>query len=884
MSRRPSWRRLTPCAGITLQRMRQPEGATPSRTQSSDLLSLAMFDPIMALDRTTSDHEKLDGPDGVLVLRSWAVANGVLGNFRDARRDLEVASQSIEGDSMRRAAVRAAAGFVDHLEGNDQKALAELSEAIDDLEGSELAWALSQRGAVNYELGDFAAARKDLDVAIAVAHEVGCPASCGRAALARSELHVRDGDLESAHEDLRAAHEWFTQSGHRTAAAVTAARIGRLVWQSGDHVGALNFLDDVDEALQDVGDSAGAVWKERTAAYLAMRLNAEAEKAAATALEHHEASQYQERYLDALIVAAQASLAAGKTDETVALAAEAESLAREQQRTGWEVFARYIALRARFRSDHAKGLAPGDVGSLADSLAEAGLLVESTHCLLIGAWLANADGDDGARCEFLVQASARRKEQNLEVRALGWVATTRLRLRDGNTRGAASAARAGLRLIGSYQAVLGTLSGLHVAEYAAELFETGLQLAAASGSPRRLFGWLELDRMGAAPLGRNDPDLRSRRAALHQANDELRRAVLAGRANRSSELRRNLLQEEVAQFAGGRRARLTRDLPTAESVLHRLGDAALVSLAVVSETLIAIKLEAGRARQIELGPVARIQEYIDTLHVSLRRIAGRVGSDASKAAALETLAATAARLDCELVEPLGLGGSRLVVVPRRPALGLPWSLLPSLADTEVVVVPSARLWMDRATRRTIPRQRVALIAGPGLAHSVDEIERLAQVYRHAQRLVEPPVEDVARSLEAAAIAHFACHGTLRADNPSFSSLEMADGPLTIYDLEAISQSPEIVVLSACDAGASAQAGGHEVMGLAAALLEQGTRSVVANVGLVPDQLATIELMVAVHENLAAGDHAATALSRALPELNYEDPDAVAARAFVTFGG
>jgi CHAT domain-containing protein len=158
------------------------------------------------------------------------------------------------------------------------------------------------------------------------------------------------------------------------------------------------------------------------------------------------------------------------------------------------------------------------------------------------------------------------------------------------------------------------------------------------------------------------------------------------------------------------------------------------------------------------------------------------------------------------------------------------------------------------------------------------------VYERSLRLVEPTAEAASRAIDGATVAHVACHGSFRADNPLFSSLEMADGPLTIYDLEAVARAPEMMVLSACDAGANSSSGGHEVMGLATALLGQGTRSVVANVGLVPDQLATIDLMVGVHEKLAAGDHLAAALAAALPALDYEDPDAVAARAFVTFGG
>ena len=38
-------------------------------------------------------------------------------------------------------------------------------------------------------------------------------------------------------------------------------------------------------------------------------------------------------------------------------------------------------------------------------------------------------------------------------------------------------------------------------------------------------------------------------------------------------------------------------------------------------------------------------------------------------------------------------------------------------------------------------------------------------------------------LGGVALAHLACHGAFRSDNPLFSSLRVADGDLTVYDLE-----------------------------------------------------------------------------------------------------
>ena len=69
--------------------------------------------------------------------------------------------------------------------------------------------------------------------------------------------------------------------------------------------------------------------------------------------------------------------------------------------------------------------------------------------------------------------------------------------------------------------------------------------------------------------------------------------------------------------------------------------------------------------------------------------------------------------------------------------------------------------------------------------------------------------------------HLACHGSFRADNPLFSTLSLADGPLTVYDLERCRTMPRTVVLSACNVGHVAVAPRGTLLGLASALMTFG---------------------------------------------------------------
>jgi CHAT domain-containing protein len=223
----------------------------------------------------------------------------------------------------------------------------------------------------------------------------------------------------------------------------------------------------------------------------------------------------------------------------------------------------------------------------------------------------------------------------------------------------------------------------------------------------------------------------------------------------------------------------------------------------------------------------------------------------------------------------------------------------------MTVAPSASLWYSRQCQE-LSEQRLAtagagavvLVAGPRVAHAAEEISRIRSAFYPRARMLEGPAATtraVARAFESRRLAHVAAHGTFRADNPQFSSLELADGPLTVYDIERIARPPEWMVLSACDAGHSEVHPGDELMGTSAALLSLGTRAIVSSAAPVPDDGVT-PIMIALHDQLARGHGLARALAiaqaRALPEAlltrdlasgDQEAREALAAGAFVCLG-
>ena len=106
---------------------------------------------------------------------------------------------------------------------------------------------------------------------------------------------------------------------------------------------------------------------------------------------------------------------------------------------------------------------------------------------------------------------------------------------------------------------------------------------------------------------------------------------------------------------------------------------------------------------------------------------------------------------------------------------------------------------------------------------------------------------------------------------------MADGPVFAHELDRTARAPEHVVLSACEVGLATVRPGDEALGLASALLHLGTRSVIASVARVNDDLAEAT-MTCYHRELAGGLDSAAALAVA---LSATDSDVVPP--FVAFG-
>ena len=172
------------------------------------------------------------------------------------------------------------------------------------------------------------------------------------------------------------------------------------------------------------------------------------------------------------------------------------------------------------------------------------------------------------------------------------------------------------------------------------------------------------------------------------------------------------------------------------------------------------------------------------------------------------------------------------------------------------------------------------MAGPRVVRADEEVAAAARAWPAAEVLTGPAATAAAVSGVATRVdvLHVAAHGRHSADNPMFSGLELADGPWFGYDIDQLRAVPDVVLLSACEAGRSSVRHGEELIGMTAAWLHAGARCVIASAAAVSDDVAH-DVLVSVHRSLGAGLDPAAALAAAVPPAGPDRPPAP----FVCFG-
>jgi len=234
------------------------------------------------------------------------------------------------------------------------------------------------------------------------------------------------------------------------------------------------------------------------------------------------------------------------------------------------------------------------------------------------------------------------------------------------------------------------------------------------------------------------------------------------------------------------------------------------------------------------------------------------------------------RLYEKLLRPVEarIGDRAIVVAPVSLLHYVPFHALSKggsyiIEEREVTYTPSGTVWARLEPAMLDSRSKALLIgfADESIPLVTGEVNELENLFRQSTVLSGSAATFGAYSRHAPEfdILHFACHGQFRPDNPSFSSLHLADGWVTMGDICSQSLRASLVTLSSCETGLSEIAEGEEVIGLSRGFLTAGAASIVLSLWTVNDS-ATADLMKDLYRRLQRGETVPASLRAAQRNL------------------
>lgn len=822
--------------------------------------------------------EVSDPDERATVFRAMAIAARSVGTLDESIEYARDAADAAEDVTLRLEAMGTMAGSM-ASSGDTDGALGVLEVATAEASGLVAAQLEFQRGFVHTMTGEYGQALEAYDQALPLFRLHRRLDYVAMALHNQGFIYTHTGRFADAERVLLEARQLEEDGGRLLDVAGTDHNLGLLASYRGDIPEALRRLTMSDEVyMRQSGDDVPR-HVSRCEILLSVGLFGEAFTLAKRIASGAKAKGRAEDEADALLVAARAAYLAGQPEQSITLAKAAASRFTKQRRAIWASQAQLVVVEASYQGSEISAELLELSRRVAAELESAGLVVAAARARILAGRIALDLGDKSAADDLT--AIAVNRAGPAELRLQNWQATAMLRLAHGDLRGADVAARAGLDLLDDYQASLGASElRFGIERQGAELGMIGLRLAAGSGSPRRLFRWMERTRARALRHPPVVPDSADPEqevlSELRRVSAELRDPARAGASN----LQRTKadLQEQLRRSSRVRGANSRSDVAFDTSrLIDALGDGALVEFGSVDGRLLAVLARKGRFTVREIGDAALIERELTRLRFDLRRSARLQRDPAGVRESVE-------RFDRLVMGGLDFNGQDLVLVPSGPLMAAPWAVLPSLQGSIVQVAPSAEIWFRAFTRKS-SAEGVVLAAGPDLENAASEVASLKSLYKRAT-VLDPSdtAERFGAAVRGAAVAHATCHASFEVDNPMFSSLRLGDGDFNVYDLERLHEPPELMVLSACDSGYTDTRAGDELTGLTSALLSMGSKAVVASVGLVPDSTATSDLMVRFHEGLCSGLSPARALSTAQHD-SMDNPDGyIAAASFLCIGG
>jgi tetratricopeptide (TPR) repeat protein len=764
------------------------------------------------------------------------------------------------------------------------------AEARRDLARAELLVLDERRPEINLQLAVLEYNAGRLKVAVALYRRVLAAPLCPpdvwiKAANNLSVAYTQLGKPRAALEVLERAAVLAKDHSPQLAAIITNNR-ALSSFHAGEVVESLRLFEQAGQLYAAAEVPLGEHYLDYADALADLRLLKEALTAVRSAAAEFESHGARLMAAEARLRSAQLALSLG--DAKVAQADVHLALAEfgRQRRAAWTARATVTAVEAAAAEAPHQPDGLRRLGRAAGTLQRLGMRADAVAAHLAAGRAALAAAAPRTARRHLSSAANLARGQALLVRLRGHLAQALETATGRDSSGVLRHCRTGLTDLARYRAALPSMELRMLASgHGVELGQLGLRELLRDAPPTRLFSWMELTRTASLlfvepPVAAVKEELTSLRAVEHELRSARREQdrepaeLLARRARLEAKIRRTA-------WTGQQGLSATAELVGSGELRSLLDGRYLAEYATVENALVAVVIRPQGARLVELGPIEPVHREISMLLFALRRLL-RGGQHAPQARQRAEFSLDALRR--ALVTPLGVADSDpLVVVPSDPLHSAPWS---GLHTGEISVVPSATFWAR--SRRAAVRPDgtgMALIAGPGLPGATAEVREVHRACPEAGLLLPPEstVRATLNMISNVGLAHVACHGLLRSDNPLFSSLLLSDGPLTLYEVLTSGAVPRRVVLAACESGLEHRYAGGEVLGFVSALMARGTAGVVASTIPLPDG-ASVPLMTRLHRNIAAGRSLPQALWEARANADLERAEDYAAWAGVTAYG
>lgn len=683
--------------------------------------------------------------------------------------------------------------------------------------------------------------------------------------LNRGNVHLQRKELTAARLDFEQSFSAFRQAGDEYGAAKALHNLGYAHFLAGDLVAALRDMANAYPTVAAEGPVMTAmVEQDRAEVLMAAGLHEEGATALAAAATAYGRRRLYQRRGEAELALARSLVLSDPNRASVA----ARDAVRRFRRTGanaWEARAEATLLTARIEAGGRTLALAGRGLTLAHALERQGLRWEAAAARIDAARVSLRRNELGPARDAL-HAVGSVERAPIAVRLLDREVRADLAELDGRRAHALGHVRAGLSDLHAWQSSFGSLDlQTGVAGHGIRLAWRGLTLAVDSGKPDVLFEWSERARMLASRV----QPVRAPEDEQIVADLAELREMAAGTGNRDTEreaeLRRRVRERAWQHRGSGEVA----DPVTLDELREGLDPTtALVAYVATADCLVALVVTAESTTWVDLGDRGPITDLLGGLLPDLDVAAAEM-PDAMGRFVRQELAVRLEAIAARLVAPVldAVGGRSVVLTPSGVLAGVPWTLLPGFTGRPVTVAQSATSWL---ARRTTPLRSASagFVAGPRVARAEDEVTAAAKEWPNALVLTGGAAGAAAACelAESVDVLHVAAHGRHSAENPLFSGLQLADGPWFGYDIDRLRRAPDVVLLSACEVGRSNVRWGEELLGMTTAWLHAGARCVIASPAAVNDR-AAYDVLVAVHQRLAAGLEPAAALAEAVPAVS-----------------